>query len=289
MAVVAATLPDPGDADSEASLARMSALAKLVTASGDYVADGVNAGHVAALLLRRGELAAARRAYQLGLESMLANPERGRPAIHFKGLGAALDLAAGRFEDAEREFATALSWISGWEGLAGKAAGTLLELCIDLARRRVLPAASPDDRAVKQLVTMMDMASKLSPLVAMGVQSLRLALMARAESEGAQRRLYIGTDGRWFELDGEGRVDLARSGPIRSMLLALSMRAASREPLSVEDLFEAGWPGEQISPGSAANRVYATLARLRTLGLRDVVVRRHRGWMIDPEVLVELR
>ncbi len=285
---VAATLPDPVDGGTDASMARMQAVARLVSATGDYVADGVTAGHVAALLLRRGELAAARRAYQLGLEHVLTNPDRGRAAIHFKGLGAVLDLAAGRFDEAERELVTALGWIDGWEGIAGKAAGTLLELCIDLARRRVIPAEAPNDRVVKQLQTLIGNAARLSPLVAMGVQSLRLALFATGPSVDARRRLRVGPDARWFELDDEPRVDLARSGPIRTMLLALVGDALTlAPPRSMEALFQAGWPGERVSPGSAANRVYATLARLRALGLRSVVLRQRDGWLIDRAVRVE--
>jgi hypothetical protein len=54
------------------------------------------------------------------------------------------------------------------------------------------------------------------------------------------------------------------------------------------ELFEAGWPGERPIREAGANRVYVTLARLRQLGLRDVVERFEDGYRIAPQAVIRL-
>lgn len=267
---------------------RLEAVARLMTVGGDHVVAGVTAGHLAALLIRRGELEAARAAYERGLAHVLKHPDMGRPAIHFKGLIAALDLAAGRFEQAREGFVTAREWLPRWQGPAEQAVRALLDASIALCDRRQRPAQGSDDPAVKQLVTMMDLAPRLSPVVAMGIRSLRLALFSVPTAPGLFRgTLRVGDEGRWFQVDDEARVALGRSGAICRLLWALARHAGSSPtPLTVGRLFEEGWPGEKASSSSAANRVYATLTRLRGLGLRSVLVRQREGWVVDPEVHV---
>jgi hypothetical protein len=81
-------------------------------------------------------------------------------------------------------------------------------------------------------------------------------------------------DGRWFRLPGKARVDLARRDSLRQILAALVQRhhAPEEEPLTVEDLLRAGWPGQRVIPSAGAARVYTAVATLRNLGLRDVLI-----------------
>jgi hypothetical protein len=55
-------------------------------------------------------------------------------------------------------------------------------------------------------------------------------------------------------------------------------------PLGVPALAEAGWPGERILVEAAATRVRVAIATLRKLGLREVLLTRDEGYLIDPEV-----
>ena len=50
--------------------------------------------------------------------------------------------------------------------------------------------------------------------------------------------------------------------------------------LGVDDLLAIGWPGEKMARSSALNRLYVALATLRSLGLRDVIVRRPEGYAL---------
>lgn len=284
-----ATVLDPSVADA-AGLERVRDALRVISGPGDYQADGITAGNVGGLLVRRGELAAARRAYDLGVAEVLTRPVPGRPAVFFRAVGAALDLAAGRWDEAERGFATAIAWTESWDGVAGRSAAGLLGLCLELARARRSPALEPTHPDVVRLLQTIEAAARLSPALGLGLNAARLALTSRQGRRPPEpKRLVIGPDGNWFALGDEARVSLARSGPIRGLLRALAHRAnEGGPPLGIGELFGAGWPGERVSAGAAANRVHATLARLRSLGLRSAVRHARDGWSLDPSLHVEL-
>jgi hypothetical protein len=102
----------------------------------------------------------------------------------------------------------------------------------------------------------------------------------------APRTLSLGPDACWAAGPDGARCRL--TGPLRRLLLALVRRHAERpgEVLTLWDLLEAGWPGERPLPGAGANRVYVTLARLRRLGLRDVLERFDEGYRLSPQIVV---
>ncbi len=102
--------------------------------------------------------------------------------------------------------------------------------------------------------------------------------------------LVVTRDGTAFRAPGAPTADLGRRLAQRRLLQRL---VAERErvpgrPLSVEVLFEAGWPGDRSRRTAALNRVHVALATLRGLGLRAVLVRRGGGYLLDPEVPVSL-
>jgi predicted ATPase len=81
-------------------------------------------------------------------------------------------------------------------------------------------------------------------------------------------------------------VDLQRRGPVRRILLrfAEAHRAGEAAPLTVEDLLEAGWPGESVSHEAGVARVYSAIATLRKLGLRDVLETVDGGYRLSPRI-----
>jgi len=98
-------------------------------------------------------------------------------------------------------------------------------------------------------------------------------------------------EGAAFRLPGaRSTVDLSRRVPLRRILHALArLRVdAPGEPLSMNEIVRAGWPGERMSPGAAANRVRVALATLRRLGLHDVIVTGTGGYLLDPAIAVVL-
>ncbi len=102
--------------------------------------------------------------------------------------------------------------------------------------------------------------------------------------------LLVAADGRWFRRAGGEQVDLSTRKSLRLLLLRLATLRLERsgQALTLEALFEAGWPGERISQSAAFRRVYTAIGTLRDLGLRDVLVRRDDGYLLSPGVRVAL-
>lgn len=110
-----------------------------------------------------------------------------------------------------------------------------------------------------------------------------LATLGKALEADPTDTLLVAQDGTWFETRA-GRVDVQRRGAIRRILVALAVKRASAtgRALSVDDLFEAGWPGEHIPYDSQVRRVYTAIWTLRTLGLEDTLKTRDDGYLLDP-------
>lgn len=100
--------------------------------------------------------------------------------------------------------------------------------------------------------------------------------------------LTIHRRGDWFRAAGR-TVDLTRRGPMRQILLGLVAHAAAdrSEPLSLDEVYQLGWPGERIAPESVSNRVYAALSTLRRLGLGNMIATRRGGWLLDPSIPID--
>jgi predicted ATPase len=116
-----------------------------------------------------------------------------------------------------------------------------------------------------------------------------LAAPELAQLASSSRTLTVGPDARWFTVDGL-RVELARSGPPRRILLALAERARAHPGSATgpEDAIGIGWPDERILPHAARMRLHTTIRRLRELGLEGLLVTREDGYLIDGGVTVEV-
>lgn len=110
-----------------------------------------------------------------------------------------------------------------------------------------------------------------------------LTALGRALEDDPADGLLVAHDGTWFETRA-GRVDVQRRGAVRRILVALATRRATAagRTLSVDDLFQLGWPGEQIPYESQVRRVYTAIWTLRTLGLEDTLKTRDDGYLLDP-------
>ena len=120
----------------------------------------------------------------------------------------------------------------------------------------------------------------------------RLTLRVLRGLEGGSTR----PDGRLVIVEGEHRLRIGedidvrfgpRSAEWRLALALTAHRIAPTTPsLSAEALVAAGWPGERLSPESAKNRLHVALAKLRKLGLRDVLLRYVDGYALSPGLRV---
>lgn len=116
-------------------------------------------------------------------------------------------------------------------------------------------------------------------------------LCARAPEARSSRseQLVISPHCMWLDWRGE-RIDLQRRSTLRQLLLALANQHSESKgtTLGVYDLFELVWQEEIHTPEAAASRVYNNIARLRALGLADVIKRVDDGYLLDPEVDIVL-
>ena len=123
------------------------------------------------------------------------------------------------------------------------------------------------------------------PLATEGTVTVMLPLRIQDVS---QPRLVISAGAEWFKIEGNQAVVLETRVPLRRLLLALG-ELKLRSPgavLPVTAAFEAGWPGERATPTAAAMRVYTAVHSLRRLGLRGLLVRRRRGYVLDIDVYI---
>lgn len=109
---------------------------------------------------------------------------------------------------------------------------------------------------------------------------------AAAEPSAEVPTLAVAKDGRRICPPGGEPIDLSRRRAMRLIVAALADKRES-EPgkgMSLDDILEAGWPGERVIPEAGANRVYVALATLRKMGLREVLLSRDDGYLFDPGV-----
>jgi hypothetical protein len=52
--------------------------------------------------------------------------------------------------------------------------------------------------------------------------------------------------------------------------------------LSVYELLDLGWPGQNVDAEAGAQRVYWVIATLRRLGLGGCLLTRDEGYLLDP-------
>jgi hypothetical protein len=106
----------------------------------------------------------------------------------------------------------------------------------------------------------------------------------------ARVALVVEPEGLWFQLPDGPVVSVERWRPLQRLLSRLARERQQRpgQPLTVDTLIVAGWPGERMLPRAGATRVYTAIASLRRLGLRDVLLSVEHGYLLAPGVPLEL-
>ena len=127
------------------------------------------------------------------------------------------------------------------------------------------------------------------PLVAISddARTAMRRLEAQIVADGHQA-LELGPQASWFRRGSTERVDLRPHDASRRLLLRLADEHARRpgNGVSIEELFDAGWPGEKIAARSAHNRVHVALTRIRKGGLQELLQRSNSNYALDPNCLI---
>lgn len=113
-------------------------------------------------------------------------------------------------------------------------------------------------------------------------------LVSSVSDPSSRDVLQVGNDASWFAVEGVGRVDLEGREPHRRLLQALveQLLVAPGVGLSLEQLIEVGWPGEEASPAKEVNRVYKAIGSLRRAGLEERLLRHADGYLLCPSLSV---
>jgi hypothetical protein len=106
--------------------------------------------------------------------------------------------------------------------------------------------------------------------------------------EGSARTLRVLEAERVLVSPSGERLVLGRRGALWRIALALVTRHERGEAagLDVLGVFEVGWPGERATVDAARTRVRVAVATLRKAGLRDTLVTRDDGYLLDPQLVI---
>lgn len=122
-----------------------------------------------------------------------------------------------------------------------------------------------------------------------------LASLAAVASENdvvdAMSPWSVARDGGWFQAPAGDRVELGAETAAGKILaaLALAYLAKPDEGLPTTELMRVGWPTERLIESSGKNRVWVALARLRQLGLREILVKKASGYMLRAPAEISIR
>ena len=256
---------------------------------GDRHWQGVLRGFLGDLALEQDDPAAACEHYRFATDQLSRVGNR-RFAAVFKAALAAAEALAGRAARAAELCQAARGELEAAGTPDDLRAADLWAIIVGLARDATADAANATRAELHSVARLRrdEIFQAYAAPDARPPNEVRLAdRVVRQRLSGSERAsgLRIAEDASWFEAGGE-RVNLSRRTSLR-LILAELCRARETDPTEVRDvnqLFEAGWPGQRVKAGSAAHRVHVAIASLRKLGLDSVLETRGDGYAlgVDP-------
>lgn len=254
-----------------------------------------------------GDLGAAKEGYQAAIAELsgggfstleasaqgllgLVHAERGERTEARLLVRAARTAIEGTDAALEIFFGGALARIEAASGVIEAARAALVS-----ARMRLAETADP---ALAQLIDALEASLEhdlpatdpLAPSIGIALLSrLRARSPASRPPPGREDALRVGEGGSWFRAPGGERVDLSKRKPLKRILerLAQEREASPARALAWDDLLASGWPGEKMRADAGAHRVRVAISTLRKLGLRDALLTREEGYLLDPGLALE--
>ncbi len=279
--------------------------------AGNRRPEGATLSHYGVLLAELRDQKGTRSAYARALT--LSRECHDRPNEAFVlGAMAALEARERSLDSARAALAHAGECLEGSSEPRARAALHLWRGHLELALARVARAEGDESRAsmlieaararIEQSGTNRGEVRRVAD-VRIARRALALALSAIEERETAEappssgalhsvppdappNALLVCAHGRWFRAPEGHVVSVSRWRPLQRLLERLAERReiAPGEPLAVDALVAAGWPGERMLSKAGATRVYTAIASLRRLGLKGMLVRDERGYRLREDV-----
>lgn len=289
LAIVALEEGEHATATEHAAAAR--ALARGV---GDAWTEGMITGVLGHIALDTGESAAADARYREA-EPLLLRAEDGRSLGIVKAAWAVALDRLGETLEATRRLAEARELTSARGRPGDQEAVALFGAVLELARAGHLHARG-DAQAAR---AMLDDVQRLVLRIAdpaggvfrsdevrfaerLAKRQLDATLGRLGPAAAGPSELVVAPDGHWFRLPS-GEKTTIRGRPVAGRLLLLLAKHAVTEPgkpVLAAELIAAGWPGEKIMPAAAQNRLYVAMARLRQLGLNELIRNEGDGYFV---------
>jgi predicted ATPase len=279
---------------------------------GNRRAEGTLLGYHGALLAETDDVEGARAAYGRALTILRECRDRPNEALVLGAL-AAIEAREGCLESARAALAHATECLEGVDEPRSRAAVHLWRGHLELALAREARAEHDDARVQMLIDAARRRLQEAEPVehgevrraadVRLARRALQRAIDSTTASETSGPRgtpiqgppadapldaLVVCARGSWFRTPRGDVVSVARWRPLQRLLERLAERReiAPGEPLTVEALVSAGWPGERMLPKAGATRVYTAVASLRRLGLRDMLLRDERGYLLRTDVAI---
>jgi predicted ATPase len=276
---------------------------------GNRRAEGVLLGYYGMLLAESDDIEGARAAYGRALTVLRQCRDRPTEALVLGAL-AAVEARDGCIESARAALAHATECLTDNDEPRSRAALQLWRGHLELALAREAREEGDDGRATTLVQAARARLDEPTPRergevrraadVRLAHRALDRALQGytrcdapavgpgvpSAPPDAPPDVLVVCAHGRWFRVPGGELASVARWRSLQRLLARLAERReiAPGEPLSVEALIAAGWPGERMLSKAGATRVYTAIASLRRLGLRDLLLRDDHGYLLRPDV-----
>jgi ATP/maltotriose-dependent transcriptional regulator MalT len=174
------------------------------------------------------------------------------------------------------------------EAVLARGARESVARAVQVLRASMLHAQGDEDAAASVLRAAED--PRLGSRVRSARRLASQAIARLAQGAGESAAVRVADDGSWLDTPGNERVDLSRRRVLRRLLLALAEKRvqAPGELLASADLVASGWPGERMLEKSAQDRLWVAIRSLRRLGLDGVLITGREGYLLDPDVALEL-
>ena len=114
--------------------------------------------------------------------------------------------------------------------------------------------------------------------------------LAGGDARAFPEALVVDRRGRWFRPPHGAVADCQNREALRNLLVCLAQARVETPGRSLSSalLVASGWPGQRILPGPARNRLHVAVAALRKLGLREVLIARDGGYLLERGVPLRL-
>ena len=193
-----------------------------------------------------------------------------------------------RLDEAEASMARARN--TGWDLVEGVDYLSLLEGHLDVARARAATTAGRYDESARHLRSATDRLA-IPGIEASGeglffIRRLKSTIERLSPVSAAEPILHLGPHCEWFRLGGLASVDMARRNIPRRIIAAL-VAARLDDPtraLSRNEVFQAGWPDQNILPEAEKHRVYVAVCNLRRMGLDSVLRTVDDGYRLEARI-----